>query len=129
MSFKRKVKNVSVPTHTQWIKSNPGLVGTTHEIVLVLRNSEWRTFTFFTKKFKFNLKLENDQEYSETYDEFQKAFRRGFVRANLKDDSVLEERVYECCIDIESVPESKGGRPYQIDKSRYTIAESNQPND
>jgi Lhr-like helicase len=124
MSFKRKVKNVSVPTHNQWIKSNPGLVGTTHEIILVLRNKEWRTFTFFTNSFKFNLKLDSDEEFEETYNEFQKAFRRGYVRANLKDDSVLEERTYECCIDIESIPEDKGGRRYEIDKSRYTIQPS-----
>lgn len=122
MAFSKKSTHVSVPTHLKWIVVNPGKVGKTFDILTIFRNPEWKTFTFFAGEFKFNLKVESQEEYEETYQELQKSFRRGFVKATLTDESNLEEKSYTCAIHIESIPESKGGRPYEIDKNRWKIA-------
>lgn len=124
MAFTRKETVQSVPTHLKWIVLNPEKVGETFEIVTILRNKEWRTFTFFCKEFKFNLKEETEEAYEETYNELQKSFRRGFVLATLTDETNLGDKKYSCRINIESIPESKGGRRYTVDKNRYSIEPS-----
>lgn len=121
MGFSRTSTHVSVPTHLKWIVQNPEKVGETFDIVTIFRNSEWKTVTFFSDEFKFNLKLDSAEEYEETYNELQKSFRRGFVKATLTDKTDLENKIYTCSINIESVPESKGGRKYEINKNRWSI--------
>lgn len=124
MAFKTKVTHTSVPTHLKWIVANPGSVGKIFEIVTILRNAEWRTITFFTSSFKFNMKLQDDKEYHETYVELYKAFKRGYVIANIKDETNLETREYSCSVEIDAAPESKGGRKYELSTNRVTIAPS-----
>lgn len=121
MAFKRTDTVKSVPTHLKWIVSNPEKVGEKFPIVLVIRNADWKTFTFFSKEFKFNIKVDSSEEFEEVYDELQKSFRRGYVLAYLEDKTNLEEKSYTCEVFIEACPKEKGGRGYEVDKNRYKI--------
>lgn len=124
MPFKRKETVTSVPTHLRWIVKNPENVGKEFEIVTILLNQEWKTITFFTSDFKFNLKAESIEEFLETKDDLYKSLKRGYCKASLKDETNLEEKQYTCSINIDSIPESKGGRGYELGKNRISIKAS-----
>lgn len=126
MGFKKTSTHVAVPTHLKWIVANPGKVGNEFEIVTILMNEEWKTITFFSHDFKFNLKCSTDQEYTVTNDDLYKAFKRGSVKAILKDETNLEERKYTCSIDIEPLSPEKGGRKYKFGTYRISIEPSSQ---
>ena len=122
MSFKRKETVKSVPTHLRWIVLNPDQVGKEFPIVTVMTNKEWRTITLFGQVFKFNIKYDSPEEFEENYKELIKSFKRGYVIANIKDESDLENKEYTCSIHIEAKPESQGGRKYEVNNGIYKIA-------
>lgn len=121
MAFKSKESTVAVPTHLKWIVANPELKGSTHDIVTILRNAEWKTVTYFTETFKLNVKMRTDDDYCKYVDEMIKVFKRGYVKATITDSSDLEKKRYEADVFIDAMSQEKGGRHYEFGKNRITI--------
>lgn len=124
MAFKKTETTTPVPTHLKWIVSHPEQEGSIHEINLILINPEWKTLTFFSEAFKYNMKLSSDEEFLATRDELYKSMKRGFVKANLKDKSVIASKTYEVEIYIDATQPDKGGRKYELGKNRVSIQPS-----
>lgn len=121
MPFKRTDSVKSVPTHLRWIVQNSDQVGKTFYIIRVMTNEEWKTITFFGEHFKFNLKYGSLDEFKDEYKELIKSFKRGYVVANMKDETDLEAKEYKVSVEIDSKPESQGGRHYEVNRGIYSI--------
>jgi len=74
-----------LPTHRQFLKSNPPLEGlTSWEIERVFWSAEWKSVTFVTKCFRYTIKAEDKEEYSEITNTLMDAYTPdGFVYAEI----------------------------------------------
>lgn len=124
MAFNRKDSIIPIPTHMKFVMNNPDEIGKEFNINLILLNSEWKAITFFTSTFKYNLKCSSAEEFLEYRDELYKNLKRGFCKATIKDLSTLEPKTFQVDLTIDSIPESKGGRKYELGKNRVSISEA-----
>ena len=124
MGFSYKDTTTPLPTHMKFISNNPIEIGNLWEISLILLNPEWKAITFFTDSFKYNIKCQTDEAFCDTRDEIYKSLKRGYCVANISDTSSVEPKKFEVEIELESCPESKGGRKYSLAKNRISIEPS-----
>lgn len=61
MKFTHEEKKT--PTLRQWVDETPRTVGTRFKLIRIFANDEWRTITFVTDEFKFNIKYSDKKEY------------------------------------------------------------------
>jgi len=61
MKFTHEEKKT--PTLRQWVDEAARTPGTRYPIIRVFANDEWRTITFVTDEFKFNIKYGDKKEY------------------------------------------------------------------
>ena len=121
MGFSHKDTTTPIPTHMKFIQQNPVEIGGIWNINLILLNADWKAITFFTDSFKYNIKAKTDEEFCNLRDSLYKSLKRGYCVAKITDTSSLEPKKFEVDVQIDSAPESKGGRRYELGKNRITI--------
>lgn len=52
------------PTYRQYVLSSEFVVGSKHEVDLVLLNPEWKSITFFGEAFKLSFKYKTNDEFN-----------------------------------------------------------------
>lgn len=103
-SFSADSSTVNLPTFFQWRKANLEHLPSEFPVEKILWNDDWKSYTAFTKEFRYSWKFETQEQYLKAFNQMKKILTK-HCKCYVKADPKASQFVFEAASDADESPQ------------------------